>query len=182
MKINKKQLGSNIRRGVLTGTVAGFFAGWLAFAGHAKQFAAAEYQAQQDVGKTAADLLLPPVPALPAMPKLPSNPTYRIATGPNTGLPQLSVPRFTSQTGTAPTVSTPNAPAPAANAPAPVNNAPAPVNNAPAPVNNPPAATAAPYVPPPAAAPAPTFAPLPTLAPAPKPAPKPTTAPSAPWP
>lgn len=176
MKINKKALGANVRRGVLTGTVAGFFAGWLAFAGHAKQFAAAEYEAQQDVSKTAADLLLPAVPALPVMPKLPSNPTYRIATGPNTGLPQLSVPRFTSQAGTAPTVSTPNAPAPAANAPAPVNNAPAPVNN-------PPAATAAPYVPPPAAAPAPTFAPLPTLAPAPpKPAPKPTTAPSAPWP
>lgn len=173
MKINKKALGSNVRRGVLTGTVAGFFAGWLAFAGHAKQFAAAEYEAQQDVSKSAADLLLPPVPALPAMPKLPTNPSYRIATGPSAALPQLTVPRFTSQAGTAPTVSTPNAPAPAANAPAPANNAPAPVNNAPA----------APYVPPPAAAPVPTFAPLPTLAPAPpKPAPKPTTAPSAPWP
>ena len=173
MKINKKQLGSNVRRGVLTGTVAGFFAGWLAFAGHAKQFAAAEYDAQQEVGKTAADLILPAVPALPAMPKLPTNPTYRIATGPNAALPQLSVPRFTSQAGTAPTVSTPNAPAP-------VNNAPAPVNNAPAPVNNP---APAPVAPPPVAAPVPTFAPLPTLAPAPpKPAPKPTTAPSAPWP
>jgi len=180
MKINKKALGSNVRRGVLTGTVAGFFAGWLAFAGHAKQFAAAEYEAQQDVSKTAADLLLPPVPDLPAMPKLPSNPTYRIATGPNTGLPQLSVPRFTSQAGTAPTVSTPNAPAPAANAPAPVNNAPAPVNNAPAPAAPAPAAPAPVAAPP---APAPVFAPLPTLAPAPpKPAPKPTTAPSAPWP
>ena len=154
MKVNKKQLGSNVRRGVLTGTVAGFFAGWLAFSGHTRQFAAAEYEAQQAVSQTAADLVLPPVPALPRLPTLPTNPSYRIGTGPSGPLPQLTIPRgISTQRGT-----TPAAPAPAA--PAPVNAAPAPVYVAPAP----------------AAAPDPVFVPLPPfVAPPPPPRPAPTT-------
>ncbi len=159
MKINKKELGSNVRRGVLTGTLAGFVAGWLAFAGHSKQFAAAEYEAQQDVNKTAADLLLPPVPGAPTLSKLPANPSYRIATGPAGGPPQLTIPRLTGRAGTAPAVTTPSVQVPTANAPAPV------------------------FVPPPAApvaAPAATFAPLPALPPPAAPRPVPTTAPSPP--
>jgi hypothetical protein len=145
--MNKKVLGASLRRGVLTGTVAGFVAGWSAFVGHGKELDAMQADAQLEVRQKRADLVLPPVPAMPDLPAMPGAQTYRLRYGPAEPLPRVTVPNGPASTATA----TPIAPRSAATV------APAPV--------------LVPAAPP---APAPTFAPLPTLPPAPV-VPAPTT-------
>jgi hypothetical protein len=135
--MNKKVLGASLRRGVLTGTVAGFVAGWSAFVGHGKELDAIQADAQLEVGQKRADLVLPPVPAIPDLPGVPGAQTYRLRYGPAEPLPRVTVPNGPASTAM----------------PAPRNVA----TVAPAPV-------VVPAAPP---APAPTFAPLPTLPPAP---------------
>jgi hypothetical protein len=146
--MNKKEIGASVRRGILTGTLAGFVAGWLAFAGYAKKFDAAEVQAAEAVRERAAELVLPAVPGLPQLGPLPTAQAYRVTTGPDRPMPRLMVPgRGALQT----TPAVPGAPSVAVGVQAPG------------------------LTPPPAAiAPAPTFAPLPALPPV-APKPKPTT-------
>lgn len=182
-QMNKKVLGASVRKGVLTGTMAGFVAGWMAFAGHAKQFEVAEANATDQVNSTAADMLLPAVPALPGLGAVAQPGSYRTSYGFTQPMPRIQFPAragAAAPAATAPKTNSPAAAAPAAAQPAPAA-APAYVPPA-APAYVPPPAPVAP--PPPAATAAPlpvvTFAPLPPPPPAPKP--KPTTAPSAPWP
>ncbi len=144
--MNKKTLGSSIRRGVLTGTVAGFVAGWTAFVGHAKQVDAAQQDAWQEVDQKKTDVLLPAVPAIPDLGAEPGAASYRVGYGPSGPLP-----RVTSGGGAAPAPANPAAPA----APAPQGAAPA------APVAPPPAFAPLPALPPAPAAPAPVTQPTP---------------------
>jgi hypothetical protein len=144
--MNKKVLGASLRRGVLTGTVAGFVAGWSAFVGHGHELDTLQVDAQQEVGEKKADLVLPPVPGVPSLPPLLGAQTYRVRYGPDQPLPRVIAPDGRGARSTA----APVVPAGSGNA--------------------------APIVAPPAVAPAPlpTFAPLPALPPAPAP-PAPTT-------
>lgn len=120
--MNKKEVGAAVRRGILTGTLAGFVAGWLAFAGYAKKFDAAEVQAAEAVRERAAELVLPAVPGLPQLGPLPSAQAYRTATEPNRLMPRLVVPGRGALIQTAPTAGVPApglTPPPVAIAPAP---------------------------------------------------------------
>ena len=90
--MNKKETGAAVRRGILTGTLAGFVAGWLAFAGYAKKFDEAEVQATEAVRDRAAQLVLPGVPGLPAIGPLPTAQAYRVVTGPSRAMPRIVVP------------------------------------------------------------------------------------------
>lgn len=87
--MNKKVLGASLRRGVLTGTVAGFAAGWLAFVGHGKQLDALQTDASNEVAQKRADLLLPPIPAIPDLPGIPAAQQYRLRYGPADPLPRV---------------------------------------------------------------------------------------------
>jgi len=104
--MNKKVLGASLRRGVLTGTVAGFAAGWLAFVGHGKQLDALQTDATNEVDQKRADLLLPPVPAMPQLPGVPAAQTYRLRYGPSDPLPRVVPPAG----GAAPTAAPAGAP------------------------------------------------------------------------
>ncbi len=147
--MNKKEIGASVRRGILTGTLAGFVAGWLAFAGYAKKFDAAEVQAAEAVRERAAALVLPAVPGLPQLGPVPTARVYRVTTGPSRPMPRIVVPGRGALIQPAP---------PAAGAASVTTGVPA-----------------AGVTPPPAAiAPPPTFAPLPALPPV-APQPKPTT-------
>jgi len=66
MKINKKQLGSSVRRGALVGTFGGFLAGWLAFAAHAVELPPVDVSAEISYDAPA------PVPAMPTLRALPT--------------------------------------------------------------------------------------------------------------
>ena len=149
--MNKKQLGASLRRGVLTGTVAGFVAGWSAFVGHGKQLDAVQVDAWQEVQQKKADLVLPPVPAVPPLPAVPGAQSYRLRYGPAEPLPRVLAPDGRTVTSSA----------------APVRSSAPSSGPAGAPVGAP---TAAPRT----AAPVTTFAPLPTLPPVPV-MPTPTT-------
>ena len=61
VKINKKQLGSSLRRGALAGTVGGFLAGWLTFAAHAVELPPVDVSAEIRYEAPA------PVPAMPTL-------------------------------------------------------------------------------------------------------------------
>ena len=144
--MNKKETGAAVRRGILTGTLAGFVAGWLAFAGYAKKFDEAEVQAAEAVRDRAAELVIPAVPGLPPVGPLPTAQAYRVVTGPNRAMPRIVVPGRGALIQTAP---------PAVSVPG-IVTAPGPTS------------------PPVVVAPVPTFAPLPALPPV-VPQPKPTT-------
>ena len=135
--MNKKVLGASVRRGVLTGTVAGFVAGWLAFVGHGKQIDAAQLDASNEVQQKTADLVLPAIPGLPKLPPVPGAQSYPLRYGPAGPLPRFTI---ADGRGTSPASAATIAP-----------SAPRVVS----PVAAPPAA------------PVPTFAPLPALPPAP---------------
>ena len=135
MKINKKQLGSSVRRGALVGTFGGFLAGWLAFAAHAVELPAVDVSAEIQYEAPA------PVPAMPtlrtvapqtAAPDPTADPTSGLSG--QAGQPgQAAAP---ATLGTSPKVVTPAAGAPALAAPvvkAPVVGQPV-VPPAPAPV------------------------------------------------
>jgi hypothetical protein len=154
LKINKKQLGSSMRRGALVGTMGGFLAGWMAFAAHAVEPAIADQSADVSYEEPAA------VPAMPTLRPLPTRGA--------TADPTATSDSATSGTPTSGSAGS-GSPQSGAAANSPAANAPA--ANAPA-VNVPPAVRAvAPAVP------VPVLAPLP---PAPKPVvkPLPTTAPT----
>ncbi len=124
MKINKKQLGSSLRRGALAGGLGGFVAGWLAFAASAA------------IGPTGADAradgtIDEPAAAVPMMPSLRPVPT------PTAGVSASA----TSGEGIGLTV-TPSGVASTASGPAPVQR----VTAAAAPVFVPVAPLAAPVV------------------------------------
>jgi hypothetical protein len=89
--MNKKILGASLRRGVLTGTVAGFVAGWLAFVGHGKELDAAQLDAWQQVQDKTAGLVLPPIPGLPQLPPVPAVRTYPLRYGPDGPLPRVTI-------------------------------------------------------------------------------------------
>jgi len=145
MKLNKKETGAAVRRGILTGTLAGFVAGWLAFAGYAKKFDEAEVLAAEAVRDRAAQLVLPAVPGLPPVGPLPTAQAYRVVTGPNRAMPRIVVPGRGTVLQTATPAGGPG-----------VVTVPGPTS------------------PPLVIAPVPTFAPLPALPPV-VPQPKPTT-------
>jgi hypothetical protein len=147
--MNKKQVGSSLRRGIAAGTLAGFFAGWMSFTAHSKQLDAVENEAMQSIREHEANLFLPPLPAVPSLQPVTVPARYGVTTGPE--MPAL-VPPGGAGAAAAPSLG-----------PVPVA----------APVAQQPAAAPAPVV---APAPVPTFAPLPKLPPT--PAPKPTTKPS----
>ncbi len=147
--MNKKVLGASLRRGVLTGTVAGFVAGWSAFVGHGKQLDAVQLDAWQEVQDKKADLVLPSIPGVPQLPAVPGAQTYRLRYGPDGPAPRVVAPDGRSPSP---------ALAPAASSAATAPSLPAVIPSA---VTAPPA-------------PMPTFAPLPALPPAPI-APAPTT-------
>jgi hypothetical protein len=117
--MNRKETGAAVRRGILTGTLAGFVAGWLAFAGYAKKFDEAEVQAAEAVRDRAAELVLPAVPGLPRVAPLPTAQAYRVVTGPNRPMPRIVVPGRGALIQTAPpAAATPGvATVPAATAP-----------------------------------------------------------------
>ena len=103
MKINKKQLGSSVRRGALAGTFGGFLAGWLAFAAHAVELPAVDVSAEIQYE----------VPApVPAMPTLRAVPTQAATPDPTAAATPEQQAAQAAQTG--------NAAAPAAGAPAPL--------------------------------------------------------------
>lgn len=141
--MNKKETGAAVRRGILTGTLAGFVAGWLAFAGYAKKFDSAEAQAVEDVRDRAAQLVLPAIPGLPPLGPLPTAQAYRAASGPNRPMPRIVIPRAGAAVPPVQTAA-PVAATAGAQVIVPVAAAPAPVAM-------------------------PTFAPLPPLPPLPKP-------------
>ena len=97
--MNKKVLGASLRRGVVTGTVAGFAAGWLTFVGHGKQLDAIQLDANNEVDQKRADLVLPPVPALPAMGNVPDAQNYRLRYGPDGPLPRVVPGGASASTG-----------------------------------------------------------------------------------
>jgi hypothetical protein len=74
--MNKKELGSSLRRGVVAGTIAGSFSGWAAFAGHT---AIAPAPSVPEPAPAA-----PALPPLPAAPSLAPLPNVRVADMPNT--------------------------------------------------------------------------------------------------
>lgn len=154
--MNKKVLGASIRRGVLTGTIAGFAAGWLAFGAHSKQFEVAEAIAADEVRSKRAELLLPAVPGLPTLPDVVQPLSYAIATGFARPLPRIQLPARPGAVVPITPASTPRTGAAPSVAPFSPPQAAAPLTPAPLPVV--------------------TFAPLPPPPPAPKPVP--TTAPS----
>jgi hypothetical protein len=65
--MNKKDLGSSLRRGVVAGTIAGSLSGWAAFAAHA---AIVDVQLAPDGPAAAPEL--PPLPAAPSLAPLPN--------------------------------------------------------------------------------------------------------------
>jgi hypothetical protein len=152
LKINKKQLGSSMRRGALVGTMGGFLAGWMAFAAHAVEPAVTDQSADVSYEEPAA------VPAMPTLRPLPT----RGAT---------ADPTATSDSATS---GTPTSGSAGSGSPQSGAAANAPAANAPA-VNVPPAVRAvAPAVPVPVLAPLPpapkpVVKPLPTTAPTKKP-------------
>src|SRR6267378_3068581 len=88
--MNKKQVGSSLRRGIAAGTLAGFFAGWMSFTAHSKQLDVVEAQAEQTVREHEANLILPPVPGMPNLAPLPATTRYGVTTGPD--MPRLNGP------------------------------------------------------------------------------------------
>jgi hypothetical protein len=73
--MNKKELGSSLRRGVVVGTIAGSVSGWAAFAAHAAIVAAPPEPAP---------VATPALPALPAPPSLAPLPNVRTVEAPTT--------------------------------------------------------------------------------------------------
>ncbi len=67
MKINKKELGSVLRRGVVAGTIAGSVSGWAAFAARAAVMPVALPEPAPAVPPK-----LPPLPAAPSLAPLPN--------------------------------------------------------------------------------------------------------------
>ncbi len=66
--MNKKELGSALRRGVVAGTIAGSVSGWAAFAARAAIVPAAAVPEPQPIVPTQ----LPPLPAAPSLAPLPN--------------------------------------------------------------------------------------------------------------
>ena len=82
MKVNKKELGATLRRGVVAGTIAGSVSGWAAFAARAAILPAA----------VPPPAVPPKLPALPAAPSLAPLPNVRAVQVPSTVvLPPLRV-------------------------------------------------------------------------------------------
>ena len=73
--MNKKELGSSLRRGVVVGTIAGSVSGWAAFAAHAAIVPALPEPAPVQA---------PALPALPAAPSLAPLPNVRAIEAPTT--------------------------------------------------------------------------------------------------
>jgi hypothetical protein len=120
--MNRKQVGSSLRRGVAAGTLAGFFAGWMSFTAHSKQLDVVEAQADQTVREHEANLVLPPVPGMPKLAPLPATTRYGVTSGPD--MPKVNAPAG-FQVAPAPVVPAAQAPQqqvaqPPAVAPAPV--------------------------------------------------------------
>jgi hypothetical protein len=88
--MNRKVLGASVRRGVLTGTVAGFVGGWLAFVGHGKELDAAQLDAWHEVQEKKADLVLPPIPGAPQLAPIPAPRAYPLRNGPDGPLPRVT--------------------------------------------------------------------------------------------
>lgn len=83
MKVNKKELGSTLRRGVVAGTIAGSVSGWAAFAARAAILPAVAARLP---------VVPPQLPPLPAAPSLAPLPNVRAVDAPSTVvLPPLRV-------------------------------------------------------------------------------------------
>lgn len=66
--MNKRELGSTLRRGVVAGTIAGSVSGWAAFAARAAIVPVAVLPQPQPIVPTQ----LPPLPAAPSLAPLPN--------------------------------------------------------------------------------------------------------------
>lgn len=99
--MNKKELGSALRRGFVAGTIAGSLAGWASFAGAAApKVDAAHASGTAPTG----GVDLPPIPALPALKPLPQLGNVRVTTGADIAVPAFkplpAPPRVSAPTTT----------------------------------------------------------------------------------
>ena len=98
--MNKKELGSALRRGFVAGTIAGSLAGWASFAGTPP----ATVDAAHATGTAPRGVDLPPIPALPALKPLPQLGSVRVTTGADIAVPAFkplpAPPRVSAPTTT----------------------------------------------------------------------------------